>query len=249
MKIEVSRPGQILFLILVSVCISPSQALEAPVTSHKGAVIGIVAESTKGAPIGGADVYLTPSHRISWTEISGAYYMAGLPSVDYSLLNSARGYQDRSSATTVGTGDVRERNFALALATKQVEIPNVLGLQLEEAEATLAAAGLTVGNVTWIFSTLPEGEVLSQDPVPSNLDTDGDGLTDQDEIDIFGTDPFNSDTDGDGVPDGVEISRGTDPLSNPSAFQSTIPNAPMYSWLVFLALLLAASLAKKLREQ
>ena len=242
------RPGRIPFLILVSVCIWRSQAIEAPATSYTGAVAGIVAESTKGAPMGGAGVYLTPSHRIPFTEISGAYYMANLPSGDYSLLNSASGYQDRSSATTVGTGDVRGRNVVLAAATKQIEIPNVLGQQLEEAEATLAASGLTVGNVTWIFSTLPVGEVISQNPVPSNLDTDGDGLTDENEIGVFGTDPFESDTDGDGVSDGVEIALGTDPLVAPITAPIAIPNAPIYSWLVFLALLLAASLVKKLRE-
>jgi hypothetical protein len=37
------------------------------------------------------------------------------------------------------------------------------------------------------------------------LDSDGDGLTDREETELYGTDPFNPDTDGDGLPDGVEI--------------------------------------------
>ncbi|MEA2088840.1 MAG: hypothetical protein U9O55_03320 [Patescibacteria group bacterium] len=45
----------------------------------------------------------------------------------------------------------------------------------------------------------------------ANLDSDKDGLTDEDEI-IYGTDPNNSDTDGDGYSDGQEISHGYDPL-------------------------------------
>lgn len=52
------------------------------------------------------------------------------------------------------------------------------------------------------------------DPVPidPNLDSDNDGLTDIDEIEIYGTDPFNPDTDGDTWLDGEEVAAGTDPL-------------------------------------
>jgi hypothetical protein len=54
----------------------------------------------------------------------------------------------------------------------------------------------------------------STDPcVPEIIDTDGDGLTDDDEINIYGTDPGNPDTDGDGLSDGDEvITYSTDPL-------------------------------------
>ncbi|MBF9684968.1 YSIRK-type signal peptide-containing protein, partial [Streptococcus pseudopneumoniae] len=43
------------------------------------------------------------------------------------------------------------------------------------------------------------------------VDTDGDGLTDKQEIDK-GTDPLKQDTDGDGLTDKQEIDKGTDPL-------------------------------------
>jgi len=46
---------------------------------------------------------------------------------------------------------------------------------------------------------------------PFCIDTDGDGLTDYEEIFIYGTDPLNPDTDGDGLPDGLEIFYGMDP--------------------------------------
>ena len=39
---------------------------------------------------------------------------------------------------------------------------------------------------------------------PNNPDTDGDGLSDGDEILIYGTSPLNPDTDGDGMSDGAE---------------------------------------------
>jgi len=51
-------------------------------------------------------------------------------------------------------------------------------------------------------------------PGVSTRDTDGDGLTDCDEINIHGTDPLNPDSDGDGLSDGDEINiHGTDPLN------------------------------------
>ena len=43
-------------------------------------------------------------------------------------------------------------------------------------------------------------------------DSDADGLTDQAEIQIYHTDPNNPDTDGDGVSDGQEVLNGTNPL-------------------------------------
>jgi hypothetical protein len=43
-------------------------------------------------------------------------------------------------------------------------------------------------------------------------DTDGDDLTDGEEVHVYGTDPTEPDTDGDGLDDGEEIRLGTDPL-------------------------------------
>jgi hypothetical protein len=44
-------------------------------------------------------------------------------------------------------------------------------------------------------------------------DSDNDGLTDLDETNIHGTNPFNPDTDGDGLSDGSEVANDTNPLS------------------------------------
>ena len=47
---------------------------------------------------------------------------------------------------------------------------------------------------------------------PLQPDTDGGGLNDGDEINTYGTDPLQPDTDGDGLNDGDEINvYGTDP--------------------------------------
>ena len=64
-----------------------------------------------------------------------------------------------------------------------------------------------------------DGDGLSDDEEaligtePGNPDTDGDGLLDGEEINTYGTDPVDSDTDGDGLNDGDELnSHGTDPM-------------------------------------
>ena len=47
---------------------------------------------------------------------------------------------------------------------------------------------------------------------PTLADTDGDTLTDGQEI-TLGTNPTNADTDGDSFSDGTEVTQGTDPKS------------------------------------
>jgi len=46
--------------------------------------------------------------------------------------------------------------------------------------------------------------------IPQDLDSDGDGLTDRDEIQIYLTDPLLADSDGDGLSDGYEAARWGD---------------------------------------
>jgi len=46
---------------------------------------------------------------------------------------------------------------------------------------------------------------------PLKADTDGDGLSDGDEVLKYGTNPLNPDTDGDSYPDGVEALKGYNP--------------------------------------
>jgi fibro-slime domain-containing protein len=53
------------------------------------------------------------------------------------------------------------------------------------------------------------------------VDSDGDGLTDQQEMEVYHTDPNNPDTDGDEMSDYAEVKGGTDPLVNASALRVT----------------------------
>ena len=58
-------------------------------------------------------------------------------------------------------------------------------------------------------------EVLACRTNPLVADTDGDGLCDGEEV-RTGTDPLVADTDGDGMPDGWEVRQGLDPLADDS---------------------------------
>ena len=60
---------------------------------------------------------------------------------------------------------------------------------------------------------LSDGEevnVYHTNPLVS--DTDGDGLTDGDEVHLYGTNPTDADTDDDLLSDGFEVTYGTNPL-------------------------------------
>ncbi|WP_455392131.1 FG-GAP-like repeat-containing protein [[Eubacterium] cellulosolvens] len=55
-------------------------------------------------------------------------------------------------------------------------------------------------------------EEYLNDTIPTNVDTDGDGLNDGEEVITYSTDPLEKDTDGDGYNDFREIDEDTDPL-------------------------------------
>jgi hypothetical protein len=59
----------------------------------------------------------------------------------------------------------------------------------------------------------PDAAELEVGLDPTNPDTDGDGVADGDEANIYFTDPFTADSDGDGLVDGDELfATSTDPL-------------------------------------
>lgn len=56
-----------------------------------------------------------------------------------------------------------------------------------------------------------EQQTIGSDPEAA--DTDGDGLADGEEVNRIGSNPTNVDTDADGITDGEEVEAGTDPMA------------------------------------
>jgi Zn-dependent metalloprotease/streptogramin lyase len=77
----------------------------------------------------------------------------------------------------------------------------------DPSDATLDADGDGLSNL---------GEFLARTD-PTNPDSDGDGLSDGEEVHVHGTNPAKSDTEGDGMPDGWEVDHGLDPLVDDAA--------------------------------
>ena len=65
---------------------------------------------------------------------------------------------------------------------------------------------------------LTDAEEMAIGIDPEIVDTDGDGLTDGEEVLVQGTDPAASDSDKDGVDDGTEIDEGTLPMDETDYF-------------------------------
>ena len=82
---------------------------------------------------------------------------------------------------------------------------------------TNVCVGVLRNGGSWMTNALPTNVTslvfrpLSDADAPG-VDRDGDGLTTEEELFIYGTDPGLADTSGDGISDGEVVARGLDPL-------------------------------------
>jgi hypothetical protein len=106
---------------------------------------------------------------------------------------------------------------ALAPAPVYEPAPEEVAAPVESTEPVAAettAADTTVASETDLDGdNYPDAAELEVGLDPNNPDTDGDGVADGDEANIYFTDPFTWDSDGDGLSDGEELfGVMTDPL-------------------------------------
>ena len=114
----------------------------------------------------------------------GATLADGQTGAFYLFNRSAATWNEVARATGSDAGTNDQAANAIALS----------GSILVVGDAGNDATGANAGGA-YVFDTFIAGAI----------DTDGDGLTDSDEINIYLTDPNNPDTDGDGLSDGSEI--------------------------------------------
>jgi len=146
----------------------------------------------------------------------GASHSAALAQETSETLTAANG-----DAAALGTGNATSAPGTITRdGVSSVSGPSLLGPDgtyrvTEVSPPTVNAPSDTVVEIVPAaerapIAEAPEEEIGADSTAP---DTDGDWVTDSDEIDVYGTDPNSWDTDGDNLSDGDELYVvGTDPL-------------------------------------
>ncbi|MFP4157731.1 MAG: DUF1565 domain-containing protein [Opitutales bacterium] len=79
------------------------------------------------------------------------------------------------------------------------------------------------GNGTYTHIFLPTAStIITAEYTPDTADEDGDGLTNYDEIAVYGSDPAAADSSGDGIGDGTAVAAGLDPTTSYDAIVADI---------------------------
>jgi hypothetical protein len=126
---------------------------------------------------------------------------------------AADGSEIPAGATRAIVGETTLTNEAGAPA---VVLAVIIGTPVDAATGTTSAPGGGGDSPTpWQPPATPAPTAPST--IDPTLETDGDGLTDVEEIDIYGTNPNNYDTDGDTVSDYLEAKNGYSDPFNPDS--------------------------------
>ena len=152
---------------------------------------GAQASDSSGAPSINADGTRIAFHSTATNLVAGDTNVA----LDVFLRDLAAGTTTRISTTDAGA-----------------QAPGVSDAPAINSAGTRIAFNSRVALVTADTNGTDDAYVSATDCC---LDSDGDGLTDGEEIDL-GTNPLVRDTDGDGAEDGDEVAAGTDPTEPPA---------------------------------
>ncbi len=183
-----------------------------------------------GANTTGADVnhpIPTPSGKVSFAEGSGNCQIGGPSVVDSIAYGTGYtggvdyGSKFASDLPTAGTQALIVSNLNLepadnsseySIQTVPISIPPGADTPRNNAGATGSVTPPAPPVDTDSDGLSDDDEVNIHGTNPNNPDTDGDNLNDGDEVNVHGTDPLVTDTDGDGSNDGAEVNMTTDPL-------------------------------------
>jgi len=109
-------------------------------------------------------------------------------------------------------------DFSPSTAVTKVSYPSdSMGIEGYTESAQAVTVFVCPGTTTPVDSDqdgLNDEQEITLGTDPTNKDTDGDSLTDGDEVNVYFTNPLNKDTDGDGYDDGLEVFTGHDPSAD-----------------------------------
>ncbi|XOV90621.1 MAG: S8 family serine peptidase [Pseudomonadota bacterium] len=189
-----------------------------PATATELAVVQVDRGSEILAVTADDHLLLSESGRLLETDMGGTIY-SQLP-----FLRTSITYANRESLIASATSD---NTFLFDLSTGQRSIVPVKidGMFPDRGGADTDGDGMPDWWETWFLldAQNPGDQLLDGDDdgannlleflhgtLPDVFDTDGDGLSDGDEIRQYGTNPLLADGDGDGLPDPEELELGTD---------------------------------------
>jgi Cu-Zn family superoxide dismutase len=190
-------------------------------TAGTTVAVALVAEGDTGISVSVAAVGLTPgAHGIHVHETGVCD-----PTTDPAFSSAGGHYNPTGAEHGEHAGDlgnltVEEDGTAYFLAVTDAftfdelldEDGSAIVIHAEEDENDPAGESFGARIACGVLSAPVETEPEPTEEPTAAVDTDEDGLTDDDEVNVYGTDPELFDTDGDGVGDGDEVEAGTDPL-------------------------------------
>lgn len=133
------------------------------------------------------------------------------------------------SLTFSGKGEKKEIDFSGKAKQKAIKLSKIdqvkfsLKDKSKETMTVKVDEGITAGEHKFKLSEIKKIEIVEMNP---KEDSDGDGLSDLEEIYKYDTNPKSADTDGDGWSDGEELADGMYSPSNPTKFNPRIADVP-----------------------
>lgn len=110
-------------------------------------------------------------------------------------------------------------------STNSTTVNSTVPVNATSSPVTTNQPTVTNSTVDTDHDGLSDQEELLYNTNPKKKDTDEDGLSDREEVRVYTTDPRNPDTDGDGYKDGEEVTHFYDPnSSDPKKRLFELPN-------------------------
>ena len=120
--------------------------------------------------------------------------------------------------TQIGGSAQTDKNIEVPTTTETLENTNA------NTNTVPAAPLMTQPEIVPVVDTdrdgLTDDEEKTLGTDPNNADTDNDGLFDREEVKVYLTDPLNPDTDGDSYLDGAEVKSGYNPKGSGKLLQT-----------------------------